>query len=55
MMIANEIIPKSYGRHKKRSVKDTSKGKRVFERDALVVEPAMRQIGKVSFTGIPRE
>ena len=54
-MIADEIIPKSYGRHKKRSVEDPSKGERVFERDALIMETAMRKIGKVPFARIPRK
>jgi hypothetical protein len=54
-MVADEIIPESYGRHKKRSVEDTSKGERVFERDTLIVETTMRKIGKVSFTRVPRK
>jgi hypothetical protein len=54
-MIADEIIPESYGGDEKRSVEDTSKGERVFEGNALIVETAMRKIGKVSFTGVPRE
>jgi hypothetical protein len=54
-MIADEIIPESYGRHKKRSVENTSKSERVFERDALIVEAAMRKIGKISFTRVPRK
>jgi hypothetical protein len=54
-MIADEITPESYGRHEKRSIEDMSKSERVFERDALIVETAVRKIGKVSFTGVPRE
>ena len=54
-MITNRIVPKSYGRYKKRSVEDASEGKRVFERDALIVESAMRKIGKVPFTRFPCE
>ena len=54
-MIADEIIPESYGRHEKRSIEDVSKSERVFERDALIVESAMRKIGKVRFTRFPCE
>jgi hypothetical protein len=54
-MIADEVIPQPYGGHEKRSVEDTSKSECVFERDALIVETAMRKVGKVSFTGVPRE
>ena len=54
-MIANGIVPQSYGRHKKRSVEDAGEGERVFERDPLIVESAMGKIGKVPFTRFPRE
>ena len=54
-MITNWIVPKSYGGHKKRSVEDASEGERVFERDALIVESAMRKIGKAPFTRFPCE
>jgi hypothetical protein len=54
-VIANEIIPESYRRHKKRSVENMSEGKRVLKRDALIMEPAMWKIGKVSFTRVPRK
>jgi hypothetical protein len=54
-MIANGIIPKSYGGHKKSSVEDASEGERVFERDALIVESTMGKIGKVPYTRFPCE
>ena len=54
-MIANGIVPKSYGRHKERSVEDASEGERVFERDALIVESAMGKIGKVPYSRFPCE
>lgn len=55
VMITNGIVPKSYGGHKKCSVEDAGEGKRIFERNALVVESAMRKIGKVPFTRFPCE
>jgi hypothetical protein len=49
VMIANGIVPKSYGRYKKRPVEDASDGERIFECDALIVESAVRKIGEVPF------
>jgi hypothetical protein len=55
LVIADEIVSKPYGRYEKCSVEDTSKDEGIFERYALIVETAMRKVGKISFTGIPPE
>jgi hypothetical protein len=55
LMIADEIVPKPCGRYKKRSIKDTGKGERVFEGDALIMETAMGKIGDIPFSRVPRE
>jgi hypothetical protein len=55
LVVAEEIGAKVGGRYQKGSVQDASEDESVLECDALVVKAAVRKIGEISFTRIPRK
>ena len=54
-MIADEVNSQPRGWYKERPIEETGEDECVFERDALIMEAAVRKIGEVSLTRVPRK